>query len=298
MLCQRGLLLAVCLAGSLQAVSIDAAYIFSSFSQPSNQSTVPFTFIGEGKYGYSMNLVNGVAQSVSLLGEGNDVKSRIQKPLTYSSHSGTINSGESFSNMKARVDSEINRLDDVGFFQEKSDAALNLDFSDNAAVVMASPGTAQRPLYNLLIAEDAGIDPFKLEYCPTAACTSSTRTLLFNGFSSAAMNSLLQGPLNNGGGYFQTGDYIGNVNDPSSVRRVDQLFLFRFSQPIVGGFFRISETSNYGGTTLEIDFAGGTVPEPGTYLLTGTGAAMLALAGWRRRRANIKSARTPESSGA
>jgi hypothetical protein len=211
-----------------------------------------------------------VVTSVSHLGSGNDIVERIQKPLTFHSKSGTINPNEGPNAASAtRINQEIGKLDDVGFVAEGvPDAALNVDFTSGSWVLFNSPGTTQRPLYNLLIAEDAGFDPFRLTYVK-----NGVSTVLFDGFSSYAVNTLLNT------GHFQTDDTVS----PGSVLKVDQLFLFEFDQPLVGGYLKLSETKNYGGTSLEIDFAGGTVPEPSTYMfMTIVGAALAGLRLGRR----------------
>jgi hypothetical protein len=273
-------LIVLSFTGVLPAVSVDSAFIFSAFSSPSNASAPSFLFNGLGQYGYNLNLNgSGVATSATHLGAGHNVGTLVQKSLTYQSHSsGNVDTGEvNNSAMASRVNSEISRLDDVGFVDESTDAHLNVDIDDGGWVTFRSPGTASRPLYNLLIAEDAGLDPFKLEYCPTASC-STGKQVLFNGFSNGAYNTLMNS------GNFQTGDTVSNIHNAAEVRKLDQLYFFEFAQPIVGGYFKISETSNYGGTTLELDFAGGMVPEPQTYVLMATVGIALALARARRNR--------------
>jgi PEP-CTERM motif len=272
-----------CSAGAAHATAVTSAYIFSAFSSPGSPTATPFTFTGLGKYGYQLNFGPGspVATSVSHLGSGNNVVERIQKPLTFHSKSGTINANEGSSAASAtRVNKEIAKLDDVGFVPDGvPDAALNVDFTNGSWVLFNSPGTTQRPLSNLMIAEDAGLDPFKLTYVK-----NGVSTVLFDGFSSYAANTLLNT------GYFQTEDSV----TPGSVLKVDQVFLFEFDQPLVGGYFKISETQNFGGTSLEIDFAGGTVPEPSTYILMMTVGTMLAGLILRRRSKRVL---IPDASG-
>jgi hypothetical protein len=50
---------------------------------------------------------------------------------------------------------------------ESSDAALNIDFGSHAKVILKIPTGG---FNSLMIAEDAGLDPFKLERCADAAC--------------------------------------------------------------------------------------------------------------------------------
>ena len=177
-----------------------------------------------------LGLTSGVATSQT--GLSGSVTAPIDNTVTYQSHSGVIDPGEP-GPADARVNSEVARLDDVGLVTEGSDAKLNIDFNNNAEVILKIPGGG---FTSLMIAEDAGLDPFKLERCATASC-SGTQVL--------------------------------------------------FDAPL-DGWLRISETRNFGGTRLEVDFVGGAdplaaVPEPTTFLLWGTTAAGLALARWRRR---------------
>ncbi|OGK84971.1 MAG: hypothetical protein A2X51_05485 [Candidatus Rokubacteria bacterium GWC2_70_24] len=191
--------------------------------------------------------------------------------MTHQSHSGGIDPGEP-GPIGERVNSEVGRLDDVGFVDEGDDAKLNIDFKDNARVILKIPGGG---FTSLIIAEDAGLDPFKLERCAAADCSAARQTL-FDGFTWATKSAVLARQ-----------DFSGGDSSP-----IDQvylfLFLFLFDGP-VEGWLRISETRNFGGTRLEVDFVGGfdppeAVPEPITFLLWGTAAAGLGLVRWRRRR--------------
>ena len=59
--------------------------------------------------------------------------------MTHQSHSGGIDPGEP-GPIGERVNSEVGRLDDVGFVDEGDDAKLNIDFKDNARVILKIPG--------------------------------------------------------------------------------------------------------------------------------------------------------------
>ena len=208
---------------------------------------------------------SGVATShTGLVGP---VSAFVDSAVTYQSHSGGINSSEP-GPLGVRVNSEVSRLDDVGFLPD--DAALNIDFDNNASVIFKIPGGG---VTNLIVAEDAGLDPFRLERCATADC-SGTRQLLFDGFGfdSATKNALLARP-----------DFGSGGSSP-----IDQIYLFLFDAPL-DGWLRISEIGNFGDGRLEVDFVGGldpaalATPEPTTLLLWGTTAAGLVFARWRRR---------------
>jgi hypothetical protein len=107
--------------------------------------------------GYRLGLdASHVATSTSAL-SGGGISALINTALTYNSTSGTIDNNEStagYGSFAAYVNSEIGKLDDVGFVQEGSDdAKLNIDYANDAAVLFNIPATG---LMKLLIAEDAG----------------------------------------------------------------------------------------------------------------------------------------------
>jgi len=261
-----GLALLLPVSGA-QAASVTALYLFSTFStvpNPPGGVSAPFTLTGT--QGVRLTL-NASAVATGQTGLASPVSAFINSTVTYQSHSGGIDVGEP-GPISARVNSEVGRLDDVGFVAESDDAALNIDFKDNAKVILKIPAGG---FTKLVIAEDAGLDPFKLERCAAADC-SGTRQLLFDGFNSATKTAVLARP-----------DFGGGDFSP-----IDQAYLFLFDGPMTG-WLRISETLNFGGTLLEVDFVGGlgpmaAVPEPTTLLLWGTAAAGLGLLGRRTGR--------------
>jgi len=232
--------------------------------------------------GYRLGLdASHVATSTSAL-PGGGISALINTALTYNSTSGTIDNNEStagYGSFAAYVNSEIGKLDDVGFVQEGSDdAKLNIDYANDAAVLFNIPATG---LMKLLIAEDAGLDPFKLEHC-TGSAGSPTCTTLFNGWTNSGSGNVQSFLTSNGFG-------LDDVPNPSnSINEIDQAFLFVFDAPLTG-FFRLSETTNpdYNSSKLEIDFIGGVTyapaPEPGSFVVTGLGVAGLIWFARRRK---------------
>ena len=84
-----------------------------------------------------LGLTSGVATSQT--GLSGSVTAPIDNTVTYQSHSGVIDPGEP-GPADARVNSEVARLDDVGLVTEGSDAKLNIDFNNNAEVILKIPG--------------------------------------------------------------------------------------------------------------------------------------------------------------
>lgn len=245
------------------ALAISQAYIFSDWSAPTNVSSAPFLLNATSGYQLTLNGL-GVATSATALSGSTSVQ--ITDRFYYQSHTGTINSGESFSgSMADRVNNEIRQVDDSGLIQEgTTDAALNVDFSSGATVKLRTSATN---VPGVVLFEDAGLDPFSLRYCYDLSCSISD--LLFNGFNTSTRSTLLAP-----GSGFGSDDYAPGI---------DQAFWFIFDGPVTGGYFKIGDTSNYAGTRLEVDYIGVTgapparVPEPSTLLLLGSGLVGLPL---------------------
>lgn len=257
-----GLCLGVLAAVGLPAkAQVAEAFVFSQFSTvPGGPTAAPFSLTGSG----GVRLVlDGAGVATSAFGWTGSEVTAIQGTMSYGAHTGTLNSGEGVGNMAARIASELAQLDDVGLFDEGSDAARNVDFGDNARLVLSFSVRIDA----VMIAEDAGLDPFKLEYSPTADFASPI--LLFNGFN-AATKSVILAHVDFGG------------NDRGSD--LDQVFLFRLASALEPGYLRITETDNYGDMRLEIDFVGAQealntvqLPEPNGFVLATIGLSLAVL---------------------
>ncbi len=258
-------LVSVGLATGAMATSpeVSQAYLFSDWSSPANTAVPSFTFVGTSGVELGLN-GSGLATSQSDL--GGSVVVDIDFALEYWKHSGTINHGEGVVDMAARVNSEIGRWDDAGVINEgPTDAPLNVDFCDNAKLYLQK---LECPIPYLLIAEDAGLDPFKL-WWDADGDFSSGAVLLFAGFDTATKNAILA-----------RSDFGGD----DSGADLDQVYLLLFEDPLPAGYLKIQETSSYGGTLLEIDFIGSRcIPEPTTALTVGMGMTLLTVFGRRRR---------------
>lgn len=136
-----GLALLLGPSSDAQAASVTHLYLLSTFSTSVSPSgsppgiTAPFTLTGTG--GVELGL-NASAVATSQTGFSGSVSTPIDNTVTYQSHSGGIDSGEP-GPVGTRVNSEVGRLDDVGFVSEGSDAALNIDFGSHAKVILKIP---------------------------------------------------------------------------------------------------------------------------------------------------------------
>jgi len=252
------------------ALSVSESYLLSDWSSPNATTAAPFSVNGATGFQLSLNSL-GVATSATFLGAPLSIQTTDR--LYYQAHSGTIDPNEVKAGaLASRVNSEISKVDDAGLVNESADASLNIDFKTNSSVTLRT-ATPAVGVTGLIIFEDAGLDPFSLRYCYDAACTVSD--LLFNGFSTATTSTLLSS------GAFGTDDYAPGI---------DQAFWFIFDKAATGGFFKIADTQNFGGSQserLEVDFIGVTsavsVPEPSAWMLLAIGLLCFPLA---RRMAN------------
>ncbi len=240
---------------------VSEAYLLSSWKEPGNNSTAPFTVVGTDGVRLTLNTA-GLA--VGQVGITDPVLAGVTAPLTYYSHSGSIDARESFGSIADRVNSEVGRMDDVGFLGDGViDAPLNVDFGQGGRVVF-QPFTL--PISTLVIGEDAGLDYFRLEYSTTP--DFRRREILFNGFSAAVRNAILARP---------------DFGPDDRGTDLDQLYVFRFDQALEPGYLRITEIGNLSGSRLELDFVGAAgkpnfvIPEPNAFVLAGAGVLLTAL---------------------
>ncbi len=263
-----GALLAASVPLSAQAVSLVNAWVLADWALPDTATSPPVAVTDITSYKLTID-GSGVATGfeVDNLGDLSAIEA-----LTYSSHTGTINPGETDGTTAARVSSEVGKWDDAAIVTEgPDDAALNLDYSSGSGPVIFN-----RPPSNgksLIIAEDAGLDGFKLSLCGNATCSPSSKTTVFDGFNSTVGSGL----VNKG---------LFSFRDTSNPDNMDQAFYFAFDEALSGYWISI-ETSVNGcnatncGEPLEIDFAG-VVPIPAAAWLFGSALLGVAAIGYRR----------------
>lgn len=259
--------------GAAQAqVAVSEAYLFSEWSSPPNNTSPSFTFTGTSGLLLFLD-ASGVA--TGQVSDAVGVDANIDFAFQYLSNTGIINEGEGFPQnsaaMGTRVDAEVGSLNDSGILDEDTiDAPLNVDFSAGAGVVFKQ---FDLTLSHILIAEDAGFDPFRLEWDADGDFSSGVVTL-FNGFDAATRDAILA-----------RSDFRSDDTD----NNMDQIFLFTFAEGLPPGFLRITEIGNFdpASTLLEIDFAGAAgatlVPEPSTFVTVGASIVVLGLLLRRRR---------------
>ncbi|MDW8344709.1 MAG: PEP-CTERM sorting domain-containing protein [Verrucomicrobiae bacterium] len=251
-------------AASRAQAFVSEAYLFSDWTSPTNNTAAPFTFTGT--QGVKLSL-NAFGLAIGQTSVASPVTVGIEFPFKYRSHTGTLNAGETFSSMAARVNSELGRWDDVGLVQDgPTDAPLNVDFGKGAKLYLKK---FDCPLTHIIIAEDAGLDPFGL-WWDEDGDFSSGAVALFTGFNNATQSAVLARP---------------DFGADDSGSDIDQAYLFVFDQGgLPPGYLKIMENGNFGGALLEVDFAGGRcIPEPTTSLTVGLGLSGLGVLIRRRR---------------
>lgn len=259
-------------AASLTATSAHAAPILSQVfliadqTDPSNNAVPEFTVKTTSVYELFLNEW-GVADSFEKVTENFDFV--VKNALTYknSAADSYINAGEDYAESFAdRVNSELGTWDDMGIVTEgEIDADENTDFGDDDWLVLNGPDGG---FTDLIIAEDAGLDAFKLFLCPDGANGCNK---VFNGIDWQVRNDLVD-----------TGEF--SKSDTSDETNMDQAFVFRFTETVYD-HIGIMEKWNPGGEKLEVDFVGtghiAPVPVPAGLPLVLTGLGAFA---WLRQR--------------
>ncbi|MDW8343790.1 MAG: hypothetical protein RMM51_04785 [Verrucomicrobiae bacterium] len=252
-----GLVVGLGVATSASAY-VTEAYLFSEWSSPSTPASAPFTFTGTKGVKLTLNS-SGLAVGTNALPGA--VSVGIEFSFRYRQHTGLLNDGETFSEPLAdRVDAEIGRWDDVDFIDEGPiDEPLNADFGANTVLFLMQHDCA---LTHILIAEDAGWDPFAL-WWDADGDFGSGAVSLFTGFDTPTRNAILARP-----------DFAAD----DSGDDIDQAYLFVFGGAgLPPGYLAIAEIGNFGAEGLEVDFAGARcIPEPGSGLLVALAVWMVA----------------------
>jgi len=259
----------VALAATQAQAGISEAYLFSAWSSPANESVPAFNFTGTTGVKLLLNGSGVATGRVTAASQSVDVNFAFE----YLSNTGTINAGEGFAQnsagMAARVNREIGRLDDAAFVNEGDDAPLNLDFDSKGASVILKK--FDLPITHIVIAEDAGLDAFKLEWDADGDFGAGA-IVLFNGFNSATQTAILNRT-----------DFSADDYDQGDI---DQIYVFKFDQALAPGYLRVKEIGNpdKNSSRLEIDFAGAhVVPEPSAVVLVAAGMSFVGMIIRRRR---------------
>src|SRR3989338_4187463 len=112
-----------------EAVSVLDAFLFSSWTTPTNVSSPPFNFSPTDGVRLTLNASGVPTAQVDVNSEG---PFSINPALTYLSNTLTINAGETNGATAAHVNAEVGTLDDVGIFSPGADVLLYLGFGNNA----------------------------------------------------------------------------------------------------------------------------------------------------------------------
>lgn len=267
------------LAGGLPSVAnadLVGVYLLSSQTAPTNASTPPFTVNGTNVF--QLSLTGTLATSATPVA---NLNFDIDQALTYKSHTGTINPWETDGATAAKVNAEVGTWDDVGIITEGStgDANANTDYTaesgfwlwykPDAEVIFN--GIPTNGFNDLIIAEDAGLDPFQLSLFDD----NSNWETVFTGFSDTLRDDLIDLPAFSGG-------------DSSKASEMDQAFVFRFDEAETR-HVGVKYNGNFGGEKLEVDFIGvgeaAVVPIPAAAWLFGSALVGMAGIGYRRRSA-------------
>lgn len=242
-------------------------FLISDQSEPDNNETAPFLVKPTKTYKLNIDPTTKVATSKSEVIP--PFYFNVEQQLTYKDHRAGdyINVGEPLGSQTfaERIDSEAGIWDDVGIVGDgRPDREENIDFESWGWVKFNG---VKDGFTDLIIAEDAGLDPFKLYLCDDV----NPCNMIFNGFSDDLKAELAA-----------MSDF--SISDTSTPSNMDQAFLFRFDEKIFD-HVGIKATRGYGHTNLEVDFVGtghmAPVPVPAglPMFLTSVGAFA-----WFRRR--------------
>lgn len=258
--------------GAAHAATLDFdVFLIANQSAPTEASVPQFTVSTTSVYKLGLNADNWATSATKI----DNFDFIVKESLSHSNNSSGINSGESLAPGESagdRINSETGTWDDVGIVSEGApDAPKNTDFGNDSWVVFNG---LDEGLTDLIIAEDAGLDPFKLYTCPaTGKCE-----IAFMGLSRSLVNEL--GALDE-----------FSLKDTSDPENMDQAFLFRFSKPVFDRF-AIQETYNpdHYSSYLEVDFVGAghaaVVPVPAGLPLLATGLGIFAFVTRRTKKAS------------
>ncbi|MEM7075641.1 MAG: VPLPA-CTERM sorting domain-containing protein [Pseudomonadota bacterium] len=239
-------------------------FLIAAQTAPTNGTAPPFTVASSTVYQLGLD-ASHVATTATAVDPFNfDVTGA----LDYASSAGSLNPLEAgLIPVADRVNSEAGTWNDVGVTNDGTpDADKNVDFGTGASVTFSGLTDG---FIELIIAEDAALDPFNLSLCGASGCET-----VFDGFSSSLVAALGIKPE-------------FSLTDSDNANEMDQAFLFRFSHSIFDDV-KITESGNFGDARLEVDFVGiGVSPSPSVVpvpaglplILTGLGAFA-----WMRRR--------------
>lgn len=141
------------------------------------------------------------------------------------------------------IDFETSTWDNSGLTGTTEEVDDQMDLGRNSRATFNAPTGG---FTDLILADLGGLNPFTLNLCATADCSTAER--IFNGFSSGLTNTLLA--LSN----FASSDGVSGAED--------QVWLFRFSETITD-YVQVVENDNrsvFTGDRLQVDYLGATTP--------------------------------------
>ncbi|MEM9583033.1 MAG: hypothetical protein AAGA08_07945 [Pseudomonadota bacterium] len=265
--------------GAAQAVPVDV-FLIADQTTPSSNENGSLEFTTNSVFQLGLDADTRMADSQEVVDNFNVT---LGPALTYNSHTGNFNQASNEGadtearEAMARANSEIGTWDDVGIVDEGTDAARNIDYGSSARIEY---NEIDGGFFDLIIAEDGGLDPFKLSLCDGDDCSEGSLTTVFDGFTASMRD------------FFLGLDTFAAL-DSDVESEMDQAFLFRFDENVTdhlridySGEFSIG--SGRGTTKLEIDFAGAAlitpVPLPAGMLLLLSGLGLFGTIHLRKSR--------------